>query len=75
MVVAPPNFRGDLKILDQNNCGRPEQQIKFGRELNLRGGAKILGGPMNPHDAMVVVLKDILLCFLGVRLIYIVYIS
>ena len=30
---------------------------------------------MNPNDAMVVVLKDILLCFLGSRFIYIVYIS
>ena len=30
---------------------------------------------MNPKDAMVVVLKDILLCFLGSRFIYIVYIS
>ena len=33
------------------------------------------GGPMNPNDAMVVVLKDILLCLLGFRFIYIVYIS
>ena len=30
---------------------------------------------MNPNDVMVVVLKDILLCLLGVRLIYIVCIS
>ena len=29
---------------------------------------------MNPNDAMVM-LKDILLCFLGFRFIYIVYIS
>ena len=27
MVAAPPNFRGDLKISDQNNSGRPEQKI------------------------------------------------
>ena len=33
------------------------------------------GGPMNPNDAMVVVLKDILLCLLGFRFMYIVYIS
>ena len=33
-----PNFRGDLKISDQNNWGGPEQKIKFGGELNLRGG-------------------------------------
>ena len=39
MVAAPPppNFRGDLKISDQNNWGGPEQKIKFGEELNLRG--------------------------------------
>ena len=30
---------------------------------------------MNPNDAMVVVLKDILLCSLGFRFICIVYIS
>ena len=30
---------------------------------------------MNPNDAMVAVLKDILLCLLGFRFIYIVYIS
>ena len=30
---------------------------------------------MNPNEAMVVVLKDILLCLLGFRFIYIVYIS
>ena len=30
---------------------------------------------MNPKDAMVVVLKDTILCLLGFRFIYIVYIS
>ena len=30
---------------------------------------------MNPNNAMVAVLKDILLCLLGFRLIYMVYIS
>ena len=30
---------------------------------------------MNPNDAMVVVLKDIFLCFLGFRFRYIVYIT
>ena len=29
MVAAPPNFRGDLKISDQNNWGEREQKIKF----------------------------------------------
>ena len=43
MVAAPhpPNFRGDLKILDQNNWEGPEQKIKFGEG----GGAKFKGGP------------------------------
>ena len=26
----PPNFRGELKISDQNNWGGPELKIKFG---------------------------------------------
>ena len=30
---------------------------------------------MNPNDAMFVMLKDVLLCLLGFRFIYIVYIS
>ena len=39
MVAAPPILGGgDLKISDQNNWGGPEQKIKFGGELNLRGG-------------------------------------
>ena len=38
MVAALyPNFRGDIKISDQNNWGGPEQKIKFGVELNFRG--------------------------------------
>ena len=41
MVAAPSNFRGgDLKISDQNNWGGPEQNIKFGGELDLRGDLK-----------------------------------
>ena len=68
MVAAPLILGEDLKISDQNNWGVPEQKITF------RGGPKILGGPMNPNDAMVVVLKDIVLC-LSFRFIYIVYIS
>ena len=35
MVEAPPNFRGDIQISDQNNWGGPEQKIKLGG-----GGAK-----------------------------------
>ena len=30
---------------------------------------------MNPNDAMVIVLKNIILCLLGFRFIYIAYIS
>ena len=38
---SPPNFRGGLKISDQNNWGGPEQKNKFGGgELNLRGDLK-----------------------------------
>ena len=37
-------LRGDLKISDQNNWGRPEQKIKFG------GGAKFKGGWVNEHS-------------------------
>ena len=45
MAAAPPNFREDLKISDQNNWGGggPEQKIKFGGgggEQNLRGDLK-----------------------------------
>ena len=40
---SPPNFKGDLKISDQNNWRGSEQNIKFG------GGPKMLrgGGHMN----------------------------
>ena len=39
---SPPNFRGDLKIPNQNNWGGPEQKIKFwgGGGLNLNGALK-----------------------------------
>ena len=46
-----------------------------GGELNLTGDLKLYGVPMNPSDGMVVVLIDILLCLLGFRFIYILYIS
>ena len=37
---SPPNFRG-AKILDENNWGGgPEQKIKLGEELNLKGDLK-----------------------------------
>ena len=47
MVAAPLNFRGDLKILDQNNWGGGghEQKIKFFLgELNLKGDLIFRGG-------------------------------
>ena len=42
MIAAPPPpiLGEDLKISDQNNWGGPEQKIKFGGELNLRGYLK-----------------------------------
>ena len=49
MVAAPPPpILGDLKISDQNNWGRPEQKLKFGGELNLRGDLKF-GGAYEPQ--------------------------
>ena len=50
MVAAPPppSILGDLKISDQNNWGRPEQKLKFGGELNLRGDLKF-GGAYEPQ--------------------------
>ena len=62
-VAGLPNFWGDLKMSDQNNWG------DLSKKLNLGEGA------MNPNDALVVMLKDILLCLLGFRFIYIVDIS
>ena len=43
MVAAPPLILGgDLKMSDQDNWrGGPEQKIKFGGELNLRGDLKL----------------------------------
>ena len=57
---------------DQNNWEGPEQKIKFGGELNFRGGPI---NPNDPNDVIIVVLKDILLCLLGFRFVYIDYIS
>ena len=73
---SPPNFRGDLKTSDQNiwEGGHLSKKLNFGG-AKFGGDLKFYGGPMNSSDAMVVVLKDILLCLLGFRFIYIVYIS
>ena len=46
---------GDLKISDQNNWGDLSKKLYL-------GGVKFEGGPINPNDVMVVVLKYILLC-------------
>ena len=47
---SPPNFRGDLKISDQNNwVGKPKQKIKFGGELNLKGDLKFQRGAYEPQ--------------------------
>ena len=43
MVAGPPNFRGILKISDQNNFWGPEQKIKFGEGAKFKRGTKILG--------------------------------
>ena len=42
MVAAPPNFRGDIQISDQNNWGDLSKKLNWGG-----GGAKFKGGPMN----------------------------
>ena len=47
MVAAPLNFRGDLKISDENNWrggggGGPEQKLNLG-VAEFKGGPKILG--------------------------------
>ena len=51
LPLLPPNFRGDLKISDQNNWGGPEQKIKFGGggAKFKGGGPKILGGGYEPQ--------------------------
>ena len=66
--LPPLILAEDLKISVQNNWG------DLSKKLNLGGSEVLGGGPINPNDVMVV-LKDILLCFLGLRFICIVYIS
>ena len=46
MVAAPsPNFRGDLKISDQNNWGDLSKKLNFFWEgAKFKGKSKILGG-------------------------------
>ena len=72
----PPILGGDLKISGQNNWGGDlSKKLNLGGGAKFKGGPKILGGAMNPNDVMVVELKYILLCWLGLRFIYIVYVS
>ena len=77
MVAAsppPPILGGDLKISGQNNWGGGlSKKLNLGGGAKFKGGPKILGGAMNPNDAMVVVLKDILLCLFGFRFIHSLY--
>ena len=74
MVAVPPILRRTEKCQTKIiGGGGAEQKIKFGGELNLRGDLKFYRGPMNPNDAMVVVLEDIFLCLLGFRFIYSLY--
>ena len=51
MVAAPPSFRGDIKISDQNNWGRggPEQKIKSGGGAKFKGGPKTVGESYEPQ--------------------------
>ena len=37
---SPPNFRGDLKIPDQNNWRDLSKKLNGGGELNLNGDLK-----------------------------------
>ena len=71
LPIKPP-FTGLSPLSSKKFC-IPPQVIQF---LDKKGGAREGGVPtmMNPNDVMVVVLKYIL-CLLGFRFIYIVYIS
>ena len=45
MASAPPSLRGGLKIFGKISKGGPGKFPKIRGGLNLRGGAKFLGGP------------------------------
>ena len=67
---------GDLKISDQNNWGGPEQKIKFGGGLNLRGDLKFRGGLQHfisrkfaEANLLLNIKKNVLLC-LPVKIVF-----
>ena len=45
---SPPNFRGDLKISDQNNWGDLSKKLNLGG-AKFKGAPKILGGTYEPQ--------------------------
>ena len=61
VTPPPPIVGGDLKISDQNNWGWGWGGVggNLSKKLNLGGGGELIfrGGPMNPNDAIVVVLR------------------
>ena len=66
-------FTGLSPLSSKKFC-TPPQVTQF---LESHTPPTMMSGPtmMSPNDVMVVVLKDIILCLLGFRFIYIVYIS
>ena len=53
-----PILEWELKISDQNNWeGGLSKKLNLGGGAKFKGEPKILGGPMNPNDVMVVALK------------------
>ena len=49
---SPPNFKGDLKISDQNNCvggGDLSKKLNLTGEANFKRAPKILGGVYEPQ--------------------------
>ena len=45
---SSPNFKGDLKISDQNNWGDLSKKLNLGGELNLRGTSNFRGAYKTP---------------------------
>ena len=75
MLAAPLIKGGTQKFQTKISGGDLSKKLNCRVGAKFKGGSKILGEPVNPNDPMVVVLKDILLCLLGFRFMYIVYIS
>ena len=65
---SSPLILGETKKFQTKIIGEDlSRKLNVVGELNLRGDLKFYRGAMDPNDAMVVVLKDILLCLLGFR--------